>query len=252
MKKIDLTGKIALITGGTRGIGQAIVQNFIDAGANTIVTGTMKDGKDLLLRTIKNLKNNKNIEYLIVDFQNKEQVYSFLNVLKSKDRIDICVNNAGTNQIRMIKDICFSDIENLHKVNLYAPFLILSIVLEKMKKHRWGRVVNIGSLWSKLSREGRSIYSSSKYGLMGLTVTAALEYASFNVLVNMVSPGFVLTDLSKVILSKKEKEDIERKIPVGRFAKPIDIANMVLFLTSEMNSYITGQNIIVDGGYICE
>ena len=87
---------------------------------------------------------------------------------------------------------------------------------------------------------------------MGLTVTAALEYASFNVLVNMVSPGFVLTDLSKVILSKKEKEDIERKIPVGRFAKPIDIANMVLFLTSEMNSYITGQNIIVDGGYICE
>ena len=252
MKKIDLKHKTVLITGATRGIGQAIAQNFYDAGANLIVTGTSKNGENLLLKSMENLNSSQNINYYSVDFRHIEEVHSFLNVLKSKDRIDICINNAGSNQIKMIKDISYKDITNLHKVNLNAPFLILSVVLEKMKKNNWGRVVNIGSLWSKLSREGRSIYSSSKYGLMGLTVTAALEYASFNVLVNMVSPGFVRTDLSKATLSKREKEEIESKIPIGKFARPIDIANTVLFLCSEMNNYITGQNIIVDGGYICE
>ena len=252
MKKIDLKHKIVLITGATRGIGLATAKNFIDAGAKVILTGTKKSGEDLLLESIENLKSNQNFKYYSVDFQHLEQVHSFLKILKSEDRIDICINNAGTNQIRMIKDISFKEINNIHKVNLYAPFLILSVVLEKMKINNWGRVVNIGSLWSKLSKEGRSMYSSSKYGLMGLTVTSALEYASSNVLVNMISPGFVWTDLSKNTLTKKEKMEIESKIPVGEFANPMYIADTVLFLCSDMNNYITGQNIIVDGGYICE
>ena len=252
MKKIDLKNKIVLITGATRGIGLATAKNFIDAGAKVILTGTKKSGEDLLLKSIENLKSNQNFKYYSVDFQHLEEVLSFLNILKSEDRIDICINNAGTNQIRMIKDISFKEINKIHKVNLYAPFLILSVVLEKMKINNWGRVVNIGSLWSKLSKEGRSMYSSSKHGLMGLTVTSALEYASSNVLVNMISPGFVWTDLSKKTLTKKEKMEIERKIPVGEFANPMYIADTVLFLCSDMNNYITGQNIIVDGGYICE
>ena len=252
MKKIDLRNKNVLITVATRVIGQAIAKNFIDAGANLILTGTNKSGKDPLLKSMGDLKSNQHIEYYSVDFQHLEQLHSFLDILTLLDRIDICINNAGSNQIKMIKDISFEDIQVLHSVNLYAPFMILSKVLEKMKKNNWGRVVNIGSLWSKLSREGRSIYSSSKNGLMGLTVTAALEYAPFNVLVNMVSPGFVWTDLSKKTLTEKEKLEIERKIPLREFAKPMYIADTVLFLCCEMNSYITGQNIIVDGGYICE
>ena len=127
MKKIDLKHKTVLITGATRGIGQAIAQNFIDAGANVIVTGTKKDGEDLLLKSIENLKSSQNIEYYSVDFQHMEQIHSFLNVLKSKDRIDICINNARSNQIKMIKDISYKDITNLHKVNLNAPFLNLII-----------------------------------------------------------------------------------------------------------------------------
>ena len=169
-----------------------------------------------------------------------------------KNKIDICINNAGINEIKSIKDVSIQDIQRVHSVNLHAPFLVLSTVLDVMKREGWGRVVNIGSLWSILSRQGRAMYSSSKHGLLGLTVTAALEYAAYNVLVNMVSPGFVWTDLSKTTLSKSEKGEIERKIPVGRFAEPEEIANTVLFLCSDLNSYITGQNIIVDGGYICE
>ena len=250
--KIDLTGKTALITGATRGIGLAIARAFLSAGADLILTGTQEAGKNLIDKRLQKLNDDQIIEYIAVDFGNEESFDSFLDTLKSKERIDICINNAGTNHIKKIEDISFEDIQNLHKINLYAPFLILSIVLEKMKKNGWGRVVNIGSLWSKLSREGRSLYSSSKYGLMGLTVTAALEYAPFNVLVNMVSPGFVWTDLSKAMLKPQEKRDIENKIPIGKFAKSEDIANPVLYLCSELNSYITGQNIIVDGGYICE
>lgn len=250
--KIDLTGKTALITGATRGIGLAIARVFLSAGANLIITGTQEAGKNLIDKRLQKLNDDQIIEYIAVDFGNEESFDLFLDTLKSKERIDICVNNAGTNHIKKIEEISFEDIQKLHRVNLYSPFLILSIVLEKMKKNGWGRVVNIGSLWSKLSREGRSLYSSSKYGLMGLTVTAALEYAPFNVLVNMVSPGFVWTDLSKAMLKPQEKMDIENKIPIGKFAKSEDIANPVLYLCSELNNYITGQNIIVDGGYICE
>ncbi len=252
MKTIDLTGKTTLITGATRGIGLSTAHSFINAGSNLVLTGTKEMGREQIDKIINKTREGQIIEYISVDFKSKESINLFLENLKSKDKIDICVNNAGTNHIKMLKDVSFTDIESLHRINLYAPFLILSTVLEKMKRNNCGRVVNIGSLWSKLSRKGRSLYSSSKYGLMGLTVTAALEYASFNVLVNMVSPGFVWTDLSKATLTPHEKNDIEEKIPLGRFAEPEDIANTVLFLCSDMNNFITGQNIFVDGGYICE
>lgn len=249
---INLNGKTALITGATRGIGLAIARIFLSAGANLIVTGTRDSGKNLIFNQLPKLNDNQTIEYIAVDFNFRDSVDFFLNRLKLKEEIDICVNNAGTNCIKKISDISIYDIQKLHMVNLHVPFLIQSVVLEKMKQKRWGRVVNIGSLWSKLSREGRSLYSSSKYGLMGLTVTAALEYAPYNVLVNMVSPGFVLTDLSKAMLTPREMRDIENRIPIGRFAECEDIATPVLFLCSGANNYITGQNIIVDGGYICE
>ena len=252
MKEIDLSGKTALITGSTRGIGLAIASEFLLAGADLLLTGTKKDGKNLILKELQKINGSQIIEYIEADYGNVKSTDNFLNILKSKEKIDICVNNAGINNIKAIKEISMADIELLHKVNLHVPFLILSTVLENMKKNNWGRVVNIGSLWSMLSRKGRALYSSSKHGLMGLTVTAALEYAPFNVLVNMVSPGFVGTDLSKATLSEEERVEIENRIPVGRFATTEDIAQTVLFLCCEMNNYITGQNIIVDGGYICE
>ena len=249
MKVIDLSGKTALVTGATRGIGLAIAREFQSAGANLIVTGTMKASTDLISEKIPKCNSNQSIEYVDTDFSSTESLNAFLDTLKRKERIDICVNNAGTNHIKEIQDISIEDIQWLHRINLHAPFLVLSVVLPNMKKNGWGRVVNIGSLWSILSRKGRSLYSSSKYGLMGVTVTAALEYAPFDILVNMVSPGFVWTDLSKSTLAAEERLNIEEKIPIGRFAEPKDIANTVLFLCSEMNSYITGQNIVVDGGY---
>jgi 3-oxoacyl-[acyl-carrier protein] reductase len=252
MKEINLIGKTALVTGATRGIGFFIARELLSAGASLILTGTKKESKASLIKELTSYESNQVIEYMDVDFTDMVSTNNFIDNIKSKSKIDICVNNAGINEIKNISDITIEDIQYVHSVNLYAPFLILKTVLDIMKKNDWGRVVNIGSLWSILSRRGRSTYASSKYALMGLTVTAALEYASHNVLVNMVSPGFVWTDLSKSTLSAKEKKAIEKNIPVGKFANPEDIANTVLFLCSNLNNYITGQNIIVDGGYICE
>jgi 3-oxoacyl-[acyl-carrier protein] reductase len=252
MKTIDFTGKTALVTGGTRGIGLAIAREFLTAGANLIVTGTRPSSAKSTLEELNSLKSGQVVEYIAVDFAKREDVEGFLDFLRSREKLEICVNNAGTNLIKAIEDISTEDVQRLHSVNLYAPFAILAAVMGKMKTAGWGRIVNIGSLWSKLSRKGRANYAASKYGLMGLTVTAALEGAPFNVLANMVSPGFVWTDLSKATLKPEEKVKIARRIPVGKFALPVDIANPVLFLCSEMNNYITGQNIIVDGGYICE
>ena len=255
MKNIDLTGKVALITGGTRGIGKAIVKELVASGCNIYLTGmaprSVKDYDDII-KSFEPINEEQHIKFISADFNRKDSIQEFINTIQSINKIDICINNAGTNQIINIKDISIDDIKKIHQVNLYLPFIILSTVLEKMKNNNWGRVVNIGSLWSKLSRSGRSIYSASKYGLMGLTVTSALEYASHGVLVNMVSPGFVMTDLSNKTLDENEKKNIESNIPLGKFAQPNEIANVVLFLCSKLNSYITGQNIIVDGGYICE
>ncbi len=255
MKNIDLTGKVALITGGTRGIGKAIVKELVASGCNIYLTGmaprSVKDYDDII-KSFEPINEEQYIKFISADFNRKDSIQEFIDMIQSINKIDICINNAGTNQIMNIKDISIDDIKKIHQVNLYLPFIILSTVLEKMKNNNWGRVVNIGSLWSKLSRSGRSIYSASKYGLMGLTVTSALEYASHGVLVNMVSPGFVMTDLSNKTLDENEKKNIESNIPLGKFAQPNEIANVVLFLCSKLNSYITGQNIIVDGGYICE
>tara|TARA_B100000212_G_scaffold339494_1_gene318065 strand:- start:4915 stop:5673 length:759 start_codon:yes stop_codon:yes gene_type:complete len=252
MKKIDLSGKTAIITGATKGIGFSIAKNFLDCNANIIITGTSNIPKDRLLKKFGKTQSDQTINYYAVDFKIPDETNQFLEEIKMLDKIDICVNNAGTNHIKNINYVTRNDIIDLHSVNLYAPFLILSVVLEKMKENNWGRVVNIGSLWSKLSRVGRSMYSTSKFGLNGLTVTSALEYAKYNILVNMVSPGFINTDLSKKTLTKIEKEKIENSIPFGKFADPIAIADPVLFLCSELNHYISGQNIIIDGGYICE
>ena len=119
-----------------------------------------------------------------------------------------------------------------------------------MKRNGYGRIINIASILGVISKEKRSIYSSSKFGIIGMTMAVSNELARYNVLVNAVSPGFVLTDLTKRILGKDEMEALEAQIPAQRLAGPADISNVVLFLASTFNTYITGQNIIVDGGYV--
>jgi len=242
---IDLSGKTALITGATRGIGKAIADAFIDSDANLILTGTKPEEIEQLSAEEKNTK----VQWLKADFSSPDEITSFIEQLKSTDAIDICVNNAGINIIKPYEEYSADEYQRLMSINLTAPFSLTQQLIPGMKKRGFGRIVNIASIWSEISKPGRSLYTTSKTGLVGLTRSLAVEHASSNILVNAVSPGFTRTELTEESLSTDEIKTLSEQIPVGRFAEPNEIAQTVLFLCSEMNTYITGQNIVVDGGF---
>ena len=245
---INFNGKVAIVTGATRGIGKKIADDLAALGAELILTGTKKGDIDGLNKASLTKKEKK--KYFCVDFSKNDSTVRFLEEIKKMNRIDICVNNAGINKVGPIDKTKIEDWDNIVSVNLKAPFLLMRAVSGVMKKNKYGRIINIASMYGVISKEGRSIYSTTKFGLRGMTKAVSNELAKYGVLVNAVSPGFVKTDLTRGILGEKEMERLAKEVPVGRFADPEDISRVVLFLASEYNSYITGKNIIVDGGYI--
>lgn len=243
--QIDLTGALALVTGGTRGIGKAICERLFEAGASLIVTG--KKSIDVKNLNPKNISDR--ITFLAVDFSDEKSTATFLSHIKMMPTIDILVNNAGVNRINLNIDTSSDDYDYLNNINLKAPYLICREVSKIMKKNNYGKIVNISSIWSTVSKPGRSLYSLSKWGLVGLTKTLSVELAEYNILVNAVGPGFTETELTLNTNTPEEIKNITGMIPIKRMAQPEEIANLVLFLCSDLNSYITGQNIIIDGGY---
>jgi 3-oxoacyl-[acyl-carrier protein] reductase len=246
--EIDFSGRTVLVTGATRGIGKAIADDFYHTGADLILTGT---NAKMVNQLNEELKQHaiKRKRYVQVDFNSEESLQAFLEELKRYPRIDVCVNNAGINRINMVEETRVADYDEILRVNLRAPFLICRQVASSMKTANYGRIVNIASIWSIITRPGRSIYTTSKFGLDGMTRALAVELAPYNILVNTVSPGFTLTELTKATNTPEEVKEIADKIPAKRMAQPEEIAKVVLFLVSDLNTYITGQNIAVDGGY---
>jgi len=243
--KIEYEGQIVLITGATRGIGKQIADDFAGLGASLILTGT----DSAQIKKLNSAYANKR-KYHCVDFLNEDSTGLFIEELKTYEKIDVCINNAGINRINFIDETLIEDWDDIIDVNLKAPFVIMREISRKMKKNRYGRIVNISSIFGVISREKRSIYSASKFGLRGLTVAASNELAKHNIMINTISPGFVLTDLTRSILSQNEMDELAEQIPAKRLANPDEISRVVLFIASSLNTYITGQNIVVDGGYI--
>jgi 3-oxoacyl-[acyl-carrier protein] reductase len=245
---MDLKGRTALVTGATRGIGKAIAEVFHAAGADLILTGTKPEEIEQLNATTLESRVS-NIHYTQVDFTDEASVQNFLMMLGHLDKIDICVNNAGVNRVAKFTDTSAEDFDWINQVNLRGPYRTLKVIAPKMIEQRYGRIVNIASIWSVVTRPGRSLYASSKNALVGMTKTLAVELAPHNVLVNAVSPGFTLTELTRHTNTTKELDAIKRKIPLQRMADPNEIASLVAYLCSDLNSYCTGQNIAIDGGY---
>ena len=246
---IDLSGKTALVTGGTKGIGAAIAKELHKAGADLILTGVEGDDYIAELNTSTINTGTNNIHYFHVDFTDDVSIDNFFNFLDGQKKIDICVNNAGTNKNNVIDEIIIEEFDLLHSVNLKAPLLLTRYLSKRMKENNFGRIVNIASIWSIKSRAGRTAYTITKSGLIGLTKTSSIELAPHNILVNAVSPGFTMTELTMKTLLEKEFNDLKEIVPAKRFAQPHEIAKLVLFLVSDLNTYITGQNIAIDGGF---
>ena len=246
--KIDFEGKTALITGATKGIGKAIAESMFDSNANLILTGTNNEEIEYL-NNLNKQNGINNIVYVQADFSNIDSTTSFLNFIEKYPQIEICINNAGVNKINNFEKTSIDDLNWINDINLLAPYKILKVIGPKMIKQNYGRIVNIASIWSVITRPGRSMYSMSKNAIIGLTNTLAVEWAKNNILVNAVSPGFTLTELTKATNTKEQLENLKNEIPINRIANPDEIARVVCFLCSDLNTYLTGKNIIIDGGY---
>jgi 3-oxoacyl-[acyl-carrier protein] reductase len=221
------------------------VELFQECNAEIIATGT--DIKDL--ERLNEESSDKRTKYIHLDFTSNESVQRFLGFIDKQDRVDVLINNAGVNKIESIDKIEQDDWDWINHVNLRGPFQLTKAVSELMKKQGQGKIVNIASIFGVVSKSKRAAYSTTKWGLVGLTKATALDLASHNILVNAVSPGFVDTDLTRQILGEKEIEKLLDTIPQKRLAVAKEIAKTVIFLASDHNTYITGQNIIVDGGF---
>lgn len=247
---IDFTGKTVLVTGATKGIGAAIASAFETAGASLILTGTKQDQIDAFNEHNRQ-EGKDHIRWMQVDFSCDQSTKSFLEDVEQGPTIHVLINNAGTNIITPVDQISPDNLDSLLSINLRAPLLLCKAVSSGMKQNSYGRIVNIASIWSVITKPGRAMYSATKSGLAGMTRAAAVDLAPYGILVNSVSPGFTNTELTAATLSDEERENLSRQVPLGRFAAPEEIAKAVLFLASDENTYITGQNLVVDGGFVC-
>lgn len=232
-----LTGLSALVTGGTRGIGAAIARRLVADGASVIVTGTRPDG----------VAPNGCV-YRAIDFADRSAAEAFAAEVASWD-LDILINNAGINKISLFDQLRVEDFDSIQAVNVRAPFLLCRAVLPGMRRKKWGRIVNISSVFGKISKELRGSYSASKFALDGMTAALAAEVAADGILANCVSPGFIDTELTRGILGDAGIAELVSRVPIKRLGAPEEVAAFVAWLVGPENTYISGQNIAIDGGF---
>lgn len=215
--------KTVLLTGASKGIGKAMKEMLEASGNYDLLTPSSSD----------------------LDLRNLESIEHFF----KGQHVDILINNAGINILNQIEEISQETIDSMFHVNLIAPLTLIQKTVPFMKKQRYGRIINISSIWGVRSKEFRTLYSATKFGLNGITKALSRELGEYNILVNSVCPGFVNTELTKKNIPFSEQEEIKKSIPLKRFAEPYEIANIVEFLISDRNTYITGQTIVIDGGF---
>lgn len=228
----------ALVTGSNRGIGKAIAEKLYARGCYVVGTSTDGSGPEGFVD-----------EWLKADFSTINGIKRFCDFIEKMNAFDVLVNNAGINIIKSQDKINDHDYDKIENINLKAPFYISRHVAKKMSNNEGGRIVNISSIWSIISKSHRTLYSTMKAGINGMTRSMSVEWGNRRILINSISPGFVKTELTKNSLSMEEMNNLKNQIPLNRFAETNEIAEVVSFLVSKKNNYITGQNIVVDGGF---
>jgi 3-oxoacyl-[acyl-carrier protein] reductase len=216
--------KTVLITGASRGIGKSCAELFSAHGFSVLAPSRQE-----------------------LDLLSPKSIKDYVSSLNQP--VDVLINNAGVNPLAHVGEIDFEKAHQLIDTNFWAPVILTDLLAPKMKGRGYGRIVNVSSIWSGVTKSGRSIYASSKAAINSFTRTAAVEYASSNVLINAVAPGYVNTELTKINNTPEQIEVIKSNLPINRLAEPSEIAELIYFLASEKNSFVTGQTIFADGGY---
>ena len=248
VKCCNLTDKVAIVTGASRGIGEAIAKQLSSCGAKIILIARNSDQLVAVKETI--ISNGGIAESMAGDVSNLNSISEIVtNTIDKWGRIDILVNNAGIARDNIIMRMKESDWDSVMNINLKGCFNGIKSVARPMIKNKAGRIINITSVIGQIGNAGQSNYAASKAGIMGLTKSMAKELGSRNITVNAVAPGYITTDMTNE-LNDEVKEQLKSSIPLGRLGTPDDVANLVCFLASDEAGYITGQTFNVDGGMV--
>ena len=239
---IDFKNKNILITGASGGIGNALVKKFVSLGGNVLSTGTKSEKLDLIKKKYPSIKVKR------FDMSEHSRIEEFIdNVSLELGGLDILVNNAGTNLDNLSLRMKDEEWKKVIDINLTATFLLSKHAIKKMLKNKFGRIVNITSVVGHTGNLGQSNYAASKAGIIGMSKSLAIEYAKKNITINCVSPGFIVSDMTMNI-AEKVKLYLTSRIPMGKLGSGEDVSNSVVFLSSNLASYITGETIHVNGG----
>ena len=248
VKCCNLTDKVAIVTGASRGIGEAIAKQLSSCGAKIILIARNSDQLVAVKETI--ISKGGMAESMAGDVSNLNSISEIVtNTIDKWGRIDILVNNAGIARDNIIMRMKEDDWDSVMNINLKGCFNGIKSVARPMIKNKAGRIINITSVIGQIGNAGQSNYAASKAGIMGLTKSMAKELGSRNITVNAVAPGYITTDMTNE-LNDEVKEQLKSSIPLGRLGTPDDVANLVCFLASDEAGYITGQTFNVDGGMV--
>ncbi len=244
----DLGGKVALVTGGSKGLGKAMARGLAEAGADVVISsrheGELKTALDDILRG-----TGRRGAYVVADMSKRAEPGRLARTaLEKMGRVDVLVNNAGTNKPQAIDAITDETWDAVLETNLTSVMALTRALVPQMKERRWGRIIHISSIMGFVSKEKRNVYSATKAALLGLARASAIDLGPYGITVNCIAPGPFLTDLPGTLLSDAEKKAFADRTCLGRWGDVQELVGPALLLASEAGSYITGQALIVDGG----
>lgn len=248
----DLSGRVALITGGSKGLGQAMARGLAEAGADVVISSRHENElKPALAEILAGLSVRG--AYVVADMTRRDEVARLAQMtLEKMGRVDILINNAGGNLPQAIDEITDDKWDQILELNLTSCMALTRALVPGMKERRWGRVIHLSSIMGLVGKEGRNSYSATKAALIGMARSSALDLGSHNITVNCLAPGPFLTDLPGKLLTDAQKQEFAQRTALGRWGEPRELVGPALLLASEAGSYITGATLVVDGGTICK
>ncbi len=247
----DLSGRVALVTGGSKGLGKAMAMGFAQAGADIVICSRHEEELQAALLDIMEDSDSRGA-YCVTDMTNRDDVRKLADfALTEMGHVDILVNNAGSNVPQELDAITDESWDRHLELNLSSCMALGRALVPHMKQRKWGRIIYISSIMALGSKAGRSVYSGTKAALVGMARAQALELGRFGITVNCLAPGPFFTDLPASILSEKEQQVFAERTAVKRWGDPKELAGPALLLASEAGSYITGETLVVDGGTVC-